>query len=163
MQGEKLATPARLDGLSSSARLAMDAVSSLHVPGSEEGQDAARAGFEAFLAAQGLAPGTAWPFQVALDEVLSNIVKYARTSAGQPVQVELRMRRLGDSLELVVIDDAVAFNPLEAPRPDVSQPVETRTVGGLGLVLVASLMDAVEYERQGDRNRLLLRRRLSVA
>ena len=126
----------------------MDAVSSLHVPGSVDGQGAARAGLDAFLAAQGLAPAVTWRFQVAFDEVLSNIVKYARTTAGPPAQVEVQMRLFGDSLEVVVIDDAVAFNPLEAPRPDVSQPIETRTVGGLGLVLVTSLMDAVEYERR---------------
>lgn len=144
-------------------RPAMDALRSLHVPGSEEGQAAARAGLDAFLAAQGLAPAATWRFQVALDEVLSNIVKYARTAAGEPARVEVRMRLFEGGLEIVVIDDAVAFDPLAAPRPDTSQPLETRPVGGLGLVLVASLMDAVEYERTGDLNRLLLRRRLSAA
>ena len=122
----------------------------------------ARAGFDAFLVAHGLAPGATWRFQVALDEVLSNIVKYARTAAGERAEVDVQMDLRGDSLEVVVIDDAVAFNPLEAPRPDVTQPVETRKVGGLGLALVAKLMDAVEYQRNGDRNRLLLRRRLSA-
>ena len=142
---------------------AMDAASSLHVPGSEEGQGAARAGFDAFLAAHRLPPGSTWRFQVALDEVLSNIVKYARTAGGEPARVELQIRLLEDSLEVVVIDDAVAFNPLEAPRPDVTQPVETRKVGGLGVALVKKLMDAVEYERRDDRNRLLLRRRLGAS
>lgn len=141
----------------------LDASSSLHVPGSEEGNRAARAGFDAFLAAHGLAPGATWPFQVALDEVLSNIVKYARTPAGGPVQVELRMRLAAGSLEIVVVDDALSFNPLEARPPDTAQPVATREVGGLGLVLVRKLMDAVEYERTGDRNRLLFRRRVSGA
>ena len=65
----------------------MDAASSLHVPGSVEGQSAARAGFDTFLAAHGLGPGTTWRFQVALDEALSNIVKYARTAGGERAQV----------------------------------------------------------------------------
>ena len=141
----------------------MDAASSLHVPGSEEGNRAARAGFDAFLAAHSLASGATWPFQVALDEVLSNIVKYARTQAGGPVQVELQMRLLGGSLEIVVVDDALSFNPLDANPPDTAEPVETRKVGGLGLALVRKLMDVVEYQRAGDRNRLLFRRRLSAA
>ena len=140
----------------------MDAASSLHVPGSVAGQGAARAGFDAFLAAHRLAPGATWRFQVALDEVLSNIAKYARTVEGERAQVELRIGLRGDTLEVEVIDDAVAFNPLEAPGPDVTEPVETRKVGGLGLALVRQLMDTVEYERQGDRNRLLLRRRLAA-
>lgn len=141
----------------------MDAASSLFVPGSEEGNRAARAGFDAFLVTHGLAAGATWPFQLALDEVLSNIVKYARTPEGGPVQLELQMRLRGGSLEIVVVDDALSFNPLEAQPADMAQPVETRGVGGLGLALVRKLMDVVEYERTGDRNRLLFRRRLSVA
>ena len=78
------------------------------------------------------------------------------------MQVELRMSLREDSLEVMVIDDAAAFNPLEAPRPDVTQPLERRKVGGLGVVLVGKLMDAMEYERKGDRNQLVLRRRLSA-
>ena len=140
----------------------MDAASSLHVTGSEEGQAAARAGFDAFLAVHRLAPGTTWRFQVALDEVLSNIVKYARRAGGERARVELRICLHEHGLEVEVIDDAVAFNPLEAPRPDVAQPLEARKVGGLGLALVGKLMDAVEYQREGDRNRLLLRRRLAA-
>jgi anti-sigma regulatory factor (Ser/Thr protein kinase) len=143
--------------------ISMDSASSLRVPGSEEGNRAARAGFDAFLAAHRLAPGATWPFQVALDEVLSNIVKYASKVGGEPVQVELRMRLAEGSLEIVVVDDALAFNPLEAKAPDTTQPVETRKVGGLGLALVRKLMDVVVYERTGDRNRLLLKRRLSAA
>jgi len=141
----------------------MDPVSCLHVPGSEEGTRAARAGFDAFLAAHRLAPGATWPFQVALDEVLSNIVKYGSNEGAEPVRVELRMRLADGSLEIVVIDDALPFNPLEAKAPDTTQPVETRKVGGLGLALVRELMDVVVYERTGERNRLLLRRRVAVA
>ena len=134
----------------------MDATS-LVVPGSEEGLRAARAGLEAFAASSGLAPATTWPFQVALDEVLSNILRHG--AARSPIQVSLRLT--GDALEMLILDEAAPFNPLAVPAPDTRAPLDTRKVGGLGIALVRQLMDVVEYQRVADRNRLLLRRRVS--
>ena len=43
----------------------------------------------------------------------------------------------------------IAFNPLlDAPKPDLDAEVEDRTVGGLGIYLVRTMMDEVRYERQ---------------
>jgi anti-sigma regulatory factor (Ser/Thr protein kinase) len=136
----------------------MDAASttSLLIPGSEEGLRSVRAGVEAFAAARGLAPASTWPFQVALDEVISNIVRHGQ--AGAPIQVFLRLA--GDALEVEVSDEAEPFNPLDAPLPDTAAPLEGRKVGGLGIALVRHLMDDVEYERTAGRNRLVLRRRV---
>lgn len=129
----------------------------LLVPGSEEGLSAARTGFAAFAASSGLAPTSTWPFQVALDEVLSNIVRHG--SGRSPIQVSLRLT--GDTLEMLILDEAAPFNPLAAPVPDTKAPLDTRKVGGLGIALVRQLMDVVEYDRVADRNRLLLRRRVT--
>lgn len=136
----------------------MDAASttSLLVPGSEEGLRSVRASFEAFAAARGLTPASTWPFQVALDEVISNIVRHG--NAGAPIQVSLRLA--GDALEVEVSDEAEPFNPLDAPLPDTAAPLEGRKVGGLGITLVRHLMDGVVYERTAGRNRLVLRRRV---
>jgi serine/threonine-protein kinase RsbW len=62
-----------------------------------------------------------------------------------------------------VEDDAPAFNPLEARTPDTRSPLEERVPGGLGIALVRQLMDVMEYSRVGDRNRLILRRRVNPA
>jgi serine/threonine-protein kinase RsbW len=129
---------------------------SLLVPGSEEGLRAARAGFAAFAEARGLRPAATWPFQVALDEVLSNIVRHGK--APSPIQVSLRLT--GDVLEMLIEDSAGPFDPLAAPAPDTQAALEARPIGGLGLSLVRGLMDVVEYERVGGANRLTLRRRL---
>jgi anti-sigma regulatory factor (Ser/Thr protein kinase) len=63
-------------------------------------------------------------------------------------------------LSLEIVDDARAFNPLAPPLPDVSVPIEEKNPGGLGLLLLRSVMDRVEYRRQGGRNRLRLVRSL---
>jgi serine/threonine-protein kinase RsbW len=139
----------------------MNDARSLDLPGSEDGVRAARTGFDAFWAAQGLPTEAAWPFQVALDEVLSNIVKHGGRAPEAPARIELTVRRTGDTVEVVVIDDAGPFNPLEAVAPNTTEPLEKRTPGGLGITLVRRLMDVVEYERVAERNRLRMARRLS--
>jgi anti-sigma regulatory factor (Ser/Thr protein kinase) len=57
-----------------------------------------------------------------------------------------------------VEDDGQPFSLLEAPEPDTTKPLEKRTVGGLGILLVRQLMDGLDYKRQGDRNLLSIKK-----
>jgi len=54
----------------------------------------------------------------------------------------------------------VPFNPLDAPIPDITLPIEERRVGGLGIHLVRQFMDTLAYERRGERNYLLMKKSL---
>ena len=63
---------------------------------------------------------------------------------------------------MVVDDDGAPFDPLQAPEPDTSRPVEERPVGGLGILIVRRLMDEITYHRAGGRNRLTMRKKLVV-
>jgi serine/threonine-protein kinase RsbW len=99
--------------------------------------------------------------QVALDEVLTNIVDYGYTDdADHEIRIHLRV---GDRvLEAIVEDDGVPFNPLESATPDTSAPLQERRIGGVGLHFVKNLMDEVSYDRVGDRNRLVLKKYLTA-
>lgn len=132
------------------------------VPGTLDGVREAGARFEAFAAAHALAKGQVWPFQVALDEVLANIVTHGYVGA-EARPIEVGMAYADGRVELVIEDAARPFNPLEAVPPDLGAPLEERPVGGLGIALVRRLMESVEYERTGGRNRLRLRGRLMEA
>jgi anti-sigma regulatory factor (Ser/Thr protein kinase) len=55
-----------------------------------------------------------------------------------------------------VEDDAPEFNPLALAPPDVAAPLADRRVGGQGVFLVRRMMDTVNYERVGTRNRLAM-------
>ncbi len=138
----------------------MEACERLSVPGSKEGLRLATERFEAFSAAHGLSKGEVWPFQVALDEALSNIVGHGLPYGGEAAAIEIELRLQGREIEMLIVDDAPAFNPLAAPTPDIELPLEERQVGGLGIALLRTLMEVVEYERRGERNRLRLRRKL---
>ena len=101
-----------------------------------------------------------WPFQVALDEVLSNTVRCGYGSEAGEHRIEVRFHLKDQVLELAIVDDAAPFNPLDAREPDTTQPIADRPIGGLGIHVVRRLMDEVEYERKENRNCLTLRKRI---
>ena len=140
----------------------MDTSQTLVVPATTAGLRQAEEGLDEFSATHGLTRNDTWPFHVAIDEILSNIVKYGHPEGGEG-RVEIHLRLETESLEMVILDDAAPFNPLEAERPDTSLPAEEREIGGLGIEIVRRLMDTIEYDRLDDRhNRLTLRRRLGI-
>jgi serine/threonine-protein kinase RsbW len=105
-------------------------------------------------------PGRAlYSVNLALDEVVSNIVLYGyEDSNDDPIVVRLEVR--GAELMASVEDSGREFDPLSLPTPDLSAPLEDRQVGGLGIHLMRSLMDGVEYRRHGDKNILSMRKRV---
>ena len=104
-------------------------------------------------------PGAALDMHVALDEVLSNIVKYAYED-GATHDIRICLSVAADSFTAVVEDDGRAFDPLQVKRPDLDMPLAKRTPGGFGVSILKRLMSDVHYERMDGRNRLTLTRRL---
>ncbi len=51
-----------------------------------------------------------------------------------------------------IADDGRAFDPLQAPVPDIGASLQDRAIGGLGIYLVRKTMDGVTYRRQDGRN-----------
>jgi serine/threonine-protein kinase RsbW len=142
----------------------MNTSHTLIVAATAEGLRQAEEGLDEFSTAHGLTRNDTWPFFVAVDEILSNIPKYDLSERGVEGRVEIQLHLEPGTLEMVILDDAAPFNPLEAERPDTSLAVEEREVGGLGLEIVRRLMDVVENQREDPGwNRLRLRRRLGLA
>jgi serine/threonine-protein kinase RsbW len=109
----------------------------------------------------GLPEDAAFPFDLALDEVFMNVVRYASGPDGTPSGVTITLRQEEAIVTLVIEDDGPAFDPLSVPEPDVTASVEERPIGGLGVFLVRQLMDDVTYARVHDRNRLTMRKAIA--
>ncbi len=107
-----------------------------------------------------LAPEVVMDMQVALDEVLANIVDYAYSDDAEH-EIRIRLNIHGNVLEATIEDDGMPFNPLESTVADIHAPLRQRRIGGVGLHFVKNLMSEVRYNRVGDRNRLVLRKRLT--
>lgn len=133
----------------------MHATQTLSVPGTLPGVRLAIQAFERFGRAHGLAEGAAWRFPLALDEILSNIVRHGL--AGRADTIGLTFSLDDEYVAVEIVDEAEAFNPLLAPPPDTTSPLEDRKPGGLGIALVRQLMDDTRYERRDDRNYFTMR------
>ena len=93
--------------------------------------------------------------QVALDELLTNVVMHARHASG-PVEIELT--HAAGALHAKLNYIAAEFDPTAVQGEDVTSVADSR-IGGLGLLLVRSLMDEVRYEYVDGCNVLHLRKR----
>jgi serine/threonine-protein kinase RsbW len=114
--------------------------------------------FEQFSHTRGLPDDVRRRFLVALDEVLSNVVRHGRPADGL-VQVDFKLA--GSDVTVTVEDQGPPFNPLEAGPADTSSPLDQRKPGGLGIELAQRLLEGVRYDRTAGRNRLTLTDRLS--
>lgn len=93
---------------------------------------------------------------VAVDEVLSNIIRYSGAAV-----VTLGCALTDGKAVLRFTDDGHFYDPTAQTDPDVSLSAEEREIGGLGIFIVKKTMDSVAYERRNGLNVLTLVKRLS--
>jgi serine/threonine-protein kinase RsbW len=98
---------------------------------------------------------------LALDEALTNIIAYGYDGAERG-EIVVRLSCSPTELSAEIEDTGRAFDPTQVPPPNLSLPPGERTIGGLGIHLVRSLMDDVSYMRTQGKNRLQLRKRLTA-
>lgn len=88
--------------------------------------------------------------QVAVDEILSNIIHY---SDAQMVEVSYDFNN--DSLQLTFRDNGKEYDPTKAKNPETDLSLDEREIGGLGIYMVRKLTSLMTYERN-DYNVLTL-------
>ena len=114
---------------------------------------------DAFARRLALPLGLVFDVNLALDEVLTNIISYAYDDQEEH-QIVVRLRAERDRFVVDVEDDGREFNPLEIVEPEIDLPVDERPVGGLGLSLVRRLVSELAYDRRGGWNVLTMTRYL---
>jgi anti-sigma regulatory factor (Ser/Thr protein kinase) len=117
---------------------------------------------EAFFSENGLPEALSHNFNLAFDEIITNIVSYGYDDESEHL-IEVRLSVDGGGLiEAEVVDGAKAFDPLSAPDPDITAELEDRPIGGPGVFFVKELMDDVRYKRENDRNHFYFCKRISA-
>jgi serine/threonine-protein kinase RsbW len=99
----------------------------------------------------GIDEAVCYEVRLALEEVISNTIKYGYDDH-RPHTILVQVGFENRKLILEIEDDANEFNPLDAPAPDLSLPIEQKPIGRLGIYLMRSIMDQVEYRRVGAKN-----------
>jgi len=107
-----------------------------------------------------LQPKTVFQINLALDEIIANIILYAYDD-DQEHRIDINVSLQDGMIVLVVVDDGKPFNPFNIVQPDLEQSAEERKIGGLGFCFVRQLMDEVEYEWQEGRNVLIMKKKQS--
>lgn len=95
---------------------------------------------------------------VAIDEIMSNIVRYAYPEKPGPVTVKLINMDEPNRVYLRFEDEGVPYNPLTNKDPDVTLSAEDRKIGGLGIFIVKKTMDNVKYKYENGMNILTLKK-----
>lgn len=96
-------------------------------------------------------------FQLALDELLTNVISYAFDSDTSEAAIKVTLEMNADQIAAVIEDNGRPFNPLlDAPNPDLELSAEDRSIGGLGIHLTKAFVETLSYERTEGLNRLSL-------
>ena len=93
------------------------------------------------------------PINLALEEIVSNVMLYAYPHSSGRVIVEFSK---GDKLIFTITDSGIPFDPTKQKEANITLSAEERQIGGLGIHLVRQIMDEVIYERIEDKNVLTL-------
>ena len=103
-----------------------------------------------------LNPGLVFSLNLVLEEALTNIILYGfQDTDNHSIEMEFSRTQI-DQLVVSVIDDGHPYDPTQKEDPDLSLPAEERPVGGLGIFLIKKIMDKVEYNRNNNKNFLIL-------
>jgi len=93
--------------------------------------------------------------QVALDEVVSNVIKYSWDDGGQH-EFHVRITVQPDRVDLEIFDDGTEFEPMTAFLPSHAPEGRRHRPGGLGIHMIKQLVDRFAYERIDGRNHTTL-------
>ena len=104
-----------------------------------------------------LSPTTTMQMNVAIEEAVVNVMSYAYPK-GVVGDVTVEATASKERLKITIIDTGKPFDPTTRGNVDITQPVEERTIGGLGIHLMRLYMDSINYERFEGKNILTLRK-----
>ncbi|MGE3954753.1 MAG: ATP-binding protein [Parachlamydiales bacterium] len=108
----------------------------------------------------GLGPQALHQVELASEEGITNIIRHAYPK-GREGEIEIECGGAeGGGFRVALKDEGESVNPLQgAPAVNPDASAEERSLGGLGIFLIQSLMDEVSYQRQGKQNILTLLKR----
>jgi anti-sigma regulatory factor (Ser/Thr protein kinase) len=99
--------------------------------------------------------------QVALDELVSNVVKYSWPDGGKhELLVRITVNETGVSLD--IFDDGQPFDPRGVPEPAAAPQGQRPRPGGVGIHMIKKLVDHFDYERVDGRNHTKLTKNCAV-
>ena len=123
---------------------------------------AAASWFESIAAELHLPESQTFAVQVCLEELMSNIARHGSPAQhssnprsldpANPFLISVAVNAFEDKITLTVEDNGVPFNVAEAPTKGIDQPLHEVQPGGLGIHLIKSFADDLQYRRTSKGN-----------
>lgn len=104
--------------------------------------------------AQGFEEEKVSRMELAAEEALVNVFRYAYPEA--PGDVEMTCKLEENRFTIEIVDSGIPFDVTATPDPKVTGGAHEREPGGLGIFFIKKVMDEVRYRRENDRNILTL-------
>lgn len=95
---------------------------------------------------------------LALEEAIVNVIMYACSSLEGEHGISLKVTSTDKQLVFLLSDKGYSFDPTQVPDVDITFPIEQRSIGGLGIFLIRSIMNEISYQRLGGENRLIMKK-----
>lgn len=100
-------------------------------------------------------PKLVYLVNLCVEEIGLNALTHGRRHGLDRFTVKVTSNDGAVSIEFV--DNGAPFDPLnDAPEPNLSVPLEERSLGGLGIYLIKTMVDQIEYHRLEETNHLKL-------
>ena len=109
----------------------------------------------------GLSGKEIYAVQLAADEACSNVIEHAYKDM-HGGQIEITCESRPAEVRIVIHDHGALFDMNKVKKPDITQRLEDREVGGLGVYFIHKLMDEVHFEsKENEGNTLTMVKRSS--
>jgi len=104
------------------------------------------------LGVEALPGSKRFKLELALEEVLVNVVHYAYKDKEGWLELGVHTAAETGCVCICIKDAGHPFNPLLKEEPDLTLDIEDRQIGGLGIYLVKNMVDDLNYERRDNLN-----------
>jgi serine/threonine-protein kinase RsbW len=101
-----------------------------------------------------LPEGRIGALELLIEEIFMNVCRHAYPDGIEGALTLTYSVPAPGELSVEVADQGVEFNPLTAAPADATLSLESRSIGGLGILLLKTLAPSATYRRDRDWNRL---------
>lgn len=131
---------------------------SLNIEVSPDALDRINEAIESISRKEDWPPDLLFTVNLVIEELGLNIINHAY--GGDSGEFEIVITSEDQALTVELIDSGPPFNMLtDAPEPDVEAAMDERPIGGLGIHLVKTMIDELDYRRERGQNHVTLVKR----
>ena len=97
--------------------------------------------------------------ELVLEEAVTNIIRYGyegQPPRAEPPVIEIDLQIDLDEIQVLIVDDARPFDPLNSGGVLLPETLDDAQVGGLGLLMIRNTASSMAYERRDGQNRFSL-------